>query len=118
MKHRNRSSLHAELFGLVAERFKALAEPARLHLLHTLKSGDCTVAELVAETGLTQANVSKHLQILYDKGFVVRRKDGLFTVYRLAGRDAIRLCDIMCERLKAEATTFRRRLGTGRLDVR
>lgn len=110
----SRSSLPPELFGLVAERFKALAEPARLHLLHTLESGECTVTALVAETGLTQANVSKHLQVLYDKGFVARRKEGLFTYYRLAGREVIKLCDIMCGRLKVEATVFRRRIGAAR----
>jgi DNA-binding transcriptional ArsR family regulator len=109
-----RAAVQPELVGLVAERFKALAEPARLHLLYRLKSGERTVARRVAETGLTQANVSKHLQILYDKGFVARRKDGLFTVYRLAGRDVFKLCDVMCERLKAEAAVFRRRTGRGR----
>lgn len=95
---------------LIAARFKALAEPARLHLLHRLESGECTVTELIAETGLTQANVSKHLQMLHDQGFVARRKEGLFTYYRLAGRDVIKLCDIMCGRLKAEAAAFRRKI--------
>ncbi len=111
----SRSSLPPELFGVVAERFRALAEPARLNLLHTLQSGECTVTELVTETGLAQANVSKHLQVLYDKGFVTRRKEGLFTYYRLAGRDVFKLCDIMCGRLKAEASVFRRRIGAGEI---
>lgn len=98
----------------MAERFKVLAEPARLQILHTLESGECTVTELVAETGLAQANVSKHLQLLHNMGFVARRKEGLFTYYRLAGRDVFKLCDIMCGRLKAEASAFRRRVGAAR----
>lgn len=107
-------SLPPKLLNLVAERFKVLAEPARLQILHTLESGECTVTELVAETGLAQANVSKHLQLLHNMGFVARRKEGLFTYYRLAGRDVFKLCDIMCGRLKAEASAFRRRVGAVR----
>ncbi|HEU5039287.1 MAG TPA: hypothetical protein VFT84_00600 [Gemmatimonadales bacterium] len=40
-----------------------------------------------------------------------RRKDGLFTRYRLADRDVLRVCEIMCGRLEAE-TKARRRLLT------
>lgn len=97
--------LDAQLLDLIAARFKALAEPARLRILDTLRSGEKTVTELVDATRLGQANVSKHLQILHTHGLVTRRKDGAFTRYRVAGRDVFRLCDIMCGRLDAEATT-------------
>lgn len=50
-----------QVLALVAERFKALAEPARLEILNCLRSREMTVTELVEETGLGQANVSKHL---------------------------------------------------------
>lgn len=62
---------------LVAERFKVLSEPARLALLRSLQYGEQTVNQLVSGTGLGQANVSKHLQVLYAHGFVKRRKNGL-----------------------------------------
>lgn len=92
-----------ELIGLVADRFKALAEPARLQLLSALRDGELTVGELVQRTGLGQANVSKHLQLLTTLGFVQRRKDGLFVYYSLADDDVFRLCDLMCGRIAAEA---------------
>lgn len=41
-----------ELTGLVAERFKALGEPARLSILNCLRDGEMTVSELVEATGL------------------------------------------------------------------
>ena len=66
---------------MISERFKALAEPARLQILSCLRRGEMTVTELVEETGLGQANVSKHLQSLFAAKFVDRRKDGLFTYY-------------------------------------
>lgn len=88
--------------AMVAERFKALAEPARLQILNCLRGGEMTVSELVEETGLGQANVSKHLQFLHAAHFVARRKEGLFTYYALADRDVFKLCDAMCGRIERE----------------
>lgn len=102
-----------ELMTLVAERFRALGEPARLQILSALRGGERTVSELVAETGLGQANVSKHLQLLHSLGFVRRTKEGLFVRYALTDRDVFRLCDLMCGRLETE-TRARRRALTGR----
>ena len=99
--------LTPDMIQLVAERFRALAEPARLHIMQALRSGEHTVGELVEATGLATANVSKHLQILNATGFVTRRKDGVFVYYGLAGDDVFRLCDIMCGRLTAEAESRR-----------
>lgn len=105
-------SLTAEVLALIAERFKALAEPARLQILNCLRKGDLTVSELIGETGLGQANVSKHLQLLHSLGFVARRKDGLFVYYRLADKSVFRLCHIMCDRLEAEIKTRRKLLAS------
>lgn len=92
-----------ESLELVAERFKALAEPARLQILTVLHDGEKTVSELMAATGLRQANASKHLQCLYGAGLVDRRKRGLYVYYRLTNEDILRLCDLMCGHLLAEA---------------
>ena len=94
--------LTPEVLSLIAERFKALAEPLRLRLLNCLRTGEMTVSELVEETGFGQANVSKHLQLLHTLGFVSRRKDGLFVYYALADKRVFQLCDVMCGRLEAE----------------
>lgn len=101
-----------ELVALVADRFKVLSEPARLQLLDVLREGERTVGELVERTGHSQANVSKHLQMLHRAGFVRRRKEGLFVRYALADRDVFRLCDIMCGRLGAETRKRTRVLAT------
>jgi DNA-binding transcriptional ArsR family regulator len=93
--------MSSELFDPVAERFRALGEPARLRILNALRGGEAAVGELVEATGLTQANLSKHLQMLHTLGFVKRRKQGLYVYYMLADADIFRLCDIMCGRLSA-----------------
>lgn len=107
----SQNPLTPELLGLVAERFKALAEPARLGILNALRDREMTVSELMEATGLGQANTSKHLQLLHSLGFVDRRKDGLYVHYRLADPDVFQLCDIMCGRLAREADVRSRLVG-------
>ncbi len=106
-----KTQLTPEMIQLVADRFKALAEPARLHLMQALRGGEQTVGDLVEATGFATANVSKHLQLLHGAGFVTRRKEGLYVYYGLADRDVFRLCDIMCGRLTAETATRRQVLA-------
>lgn len=106
-------SMSPELLTLVAGRFKALADPARLRILNAMRPSERTVSELVEETGLSQANVSKHLSMLHALGFVQRRKDGLFVHYALADREIFRLCDVMCGRIDAEMKARRRLLDAG-----
>jgi DNA-binding transcriptional ArsR family regulator len=105
-------ALTPDVMEMVAERFKALAEPARLRLLNCLQGGELTVNELVEETGLGQANVSKHLQLLHSLGFVTRRKEGLFVYYALADASVFKLCDIMCGRIQAQLSARGRRFAS------
>jgi DNA-binding transcriptional ArsR family regulator len=97
-----------ELYDRIADRFRTLGDPGRLRILDALRQGEIRVGELVDRTGLNQANLSKHLQLLHTQGFVERRKDGLFVHYRLANEDVFRLCDIMCGSLDAGVSAFRR----------
>src|ERR1039457_6050475 len=59
---------------LMAARFRALGEVSRLKLIFAVGNGEKNASLLIAATGLSQANVSKHLQILTARGFLVRRK--------------------------------------------
>ena len=109
----SRSRLDHRLLPIVAGQFKVLAEPARLAILNVLRDGELTVTELAEQTGLGQANLSKHLQLLHAHGFVTRRKEGNFTYYDVASRDVYRLCDIMCSRV-GSVSEARARLAGGR----
>ena len=103
----------AELLDLVADRFKALSDRARLSLLQELRSGALTVNELAAATEMGQANVSRHLAVLFANGLVSRERDGVFVRYQLADRDVLTLCELVCGRLESELTE-RRKVITGR----
>lgn len=61
------------------------------------------MSELVERTELGQANVSKHLQLLYGLGFLTRRKEGLYVYYGLRDDTVFALCDIVCGRLEQES---------------
>ena len=100
-----------EVIALIAERFKALSEPARLEILTSLRDGEKTVTQLVDQSVRGQANVSKHLQSLYAAGFVGRRKEGLYVYYFLADASVLKLCDIMCDRLEKELAARRKALS-------
>lgn len=95
------TAMPPELLVLIAERFKALGEPVRLRLLNALRRGELTVTELVEETDAGQANVSKHLHILYTAGLVVRRRQGPYVRYAIADDRVYKLCDIMCDQMHA-----------------
>lgn len=73
-----------EALELIAGRFRVLAEPMRLKLLQAMGNGEMTVTELIAATGSGQANVSKHLGLMWKEGLIARRKEGLNTFYKVA----------------------------------
>lgn len=92
--------IEPELIPLVAKRFKALGEPARLALLAELQHGERNVSELVAATRRGQPNVSQHLKELVHAGLIAARRDGNHMYYRVADRYVMRICDAVCKSLK------------------
>lgn len=88
----------------VAEQFRALAEPSRVQLLNLLFDAERTVGDLAAASGLSLANVSKHLGLLHRARWVDRRKSGLQVVYSLADERAFALCKIVCDRIGERAS--------------
>ena len=74
------------LFDEFARLAQALANGRRLEIIDVLANGERTVERLAAETGLSVANASQHLQVLREVGLVRRRRDGTRIYYEL--RDA------------------------------
>lgn len=94
----------------VAERFKALAEPMRLRLLQVLRSGEASVGRLAERTGAGQANISKHLQLLQQQGFVTHRKEGTTSWYRISDPRVFKLCELVCGGIEEELDRKRKLL--------
>jgi ArsR family transcriptional regulator len=89
-----------ELIPLVALRFKALGEPARLALLVELQGGERSVSDLVASTGRTQPNVSQHLKEMARAGLVEARREGARVYYRICDPYLSRICDAVCRSVR------------------
>jgi DNA-binding transcriptional ArsR family regulator len=66
-----------------ADAFNAVAEPHRRQILDVLVGGERPVNDLVAQLGLAQPLVSKHLRVLREVGLVDVRDEGRQRVYRL-----------------------------------
>jgi ArsR family transcriptional regulator len=96
---RPKKELSDAALQMIADRFKVLAEPMRLKILHALWDGEQTVGEIIATTGALQANVSKHLGMLQQAGLVSRRKDGLNVYYRICDETVFELCEVVCASL-------------------
>jgi DNA-binding transcriptional ArsR family regulator len=69
-----------------ADAFNAVAEPRRRQILDALAGGERPVNDLVAQLGLAQPQVSKHLRVLREVGAVEVRGDGRQRLYRLNGQ--------------------------------
>src|SRR5215813_13613205 len=105
-----KSPLPLEALEIIAQRFRALGDATRLCLLQALFEQERTVQELCAITGVSQANASKHLALLLERGLVARRRDGLFVRYRIADPGLERLCSLVCSSLVDHHDSLRARL--------
>lgn len=74
----------------------------RISLLETLRDGEASVRDLQQRTGASQQNVSKHLGVLLRAGVVGRRKEGNFSVYRIADPMVFSLCEEVCGGMRRE----------------
>lgn len=88
------------LVELVARRFRALGEPARVRLLDALRTGPTGVTELGERVGLSQQNASKHLGVLAAAGLVERRRAGSAAIYAISDPSVFVLCEVVCDSLR------------------
>ena len=104
---KSQSTKHAELapaqLEAVAGLFAALAEPTRLRLLQVLQRGPATVGDLVAASGMKQANVSRQLGLLHQAGVLAREKEGNLVRYSIRLPLVFDLCALVCDSLRDEA---------------
>ena len=73
-----------DTFLLVADSFKALADPTRLRILALLFASERRVSDLSAHLTVSQSAVSHQLRLLRTLDIVRYRKDGRDVYYDLA----------------------------------
>jgi DNA-binding transcriptional ArsR family regulator len=84
------------VFAAVARHFGLLSEPTRLKILNTICREERSVTMIVAATGATQTNVSRHLALLRAAGVVSRRRDGNTVYYGVNDPDLMDICRNVC----------------------
>jgi rhodanese-related sulfurtransferase len=79
------------LYEQIARVGKALGAPGRLSLVDLLAQAPRTVEALAAQTGMSIANTSQHLQVLRAAGLVEAERSGTYVTYCLASNDVTEL---------------------------
>lgn len=88
-----------QLLERVSGYFALLAEPMRLKILNAICDAERSVGDIVQRVGSTQTNVSRHLNLMYGKGVLTRRRDGAMTFYGVADPTIVSLCRNACVQL-------------------
>ncbi len=85
-----------KLFQTVSGYFAILAEPTRLKILNALCDEERSVNDIVARVGSTQTTVSRHLNLMYARSVLARRREGAMTFYSIADSNVVTLCRTAC----------------------
>lgn len=88
-------AMHA-VFERAAEWFGVLSTPQRLRIISALCRGEKNVGQLMEILGVSQPNMSQHLNILYRAGLVGKRRQGTQIFYHMADESAVRVCRAVC----------------------
>ncbi len=91
------------LLERIALRLKAMANPFRLRILHTLEDGELSVNEILERVGGSQGNVSKHLGVLHGADLVKRRRESTNIFYTVSDQAVFDVCRTVCDSLLARA---------------
>jgi DNA-binding transcriptional ArsR family regulator len=89
------------VFNRVAAYFGLLSEPMRLRIVQAVSQVEKTVSDIVAATGATQTNISRHLNRMHAAGALARRKNGNRADYRVAATAPVEICRNVCVRIAA-----------------
>ena len=63
--------------------FKVLSDETRLRILNLLLERECCVCEVMQALEISQSKASRGLSALYDAGFLLLKKEGLWSIYSI-----------------------------------
>ncbi len=103
-----------EILERIATRLKAMGNPFRLRILQVLHDGEHSVTEILARVGGSQANVSKHLNVLRGAGLVSSRREGVSVYYSISDASVVSICETVCDSLLHHASAEVAAIAQGR----
>ncbi len=90
------------LFEVVSGYFGLLSEPTRLKILNAICDAERSVSDIVERVESTQTNVSRHLNLMYGKGVLKRRREGAMSFYSIADPNVVTLCRTACIQMASQ----------------
>lgn len=100
LKEINESLPSIEEFEEYSEKLKALSDPTRLKILYMLGNGlkcTCSIQEVLEKP---QSNISHHLKILKNAGFIESEKNGVWVYHKLRDPQILELVDTLIQIIK------------------
>jgi ArsR family transcriptional regulator len=91
------------VYDKAAELFAVLSTPIRLRIISELCQGVRNVGQLLDQIGVSQPNMSQHLNIMYRSGILGKRRQGAQMFYRIADEKAVVVCRAMCTQVATDA---------------
>jgi DNA-binding transcriptional ArsR family regulator len=91
------------VYDKAAELFAVLSTPIRLRIISELCQGERNVGQLLDQIGVSQPNMSQHLNIMYRSGILGKRRQGAQMFYRIADEKAVVVCRAMCTQVAIDA---------------
>jgi DNA-binding transcriptional ArsR family regulator len=81
------------VIAAIGDLMAALADPKRIALLESLRSGEANVQQLADDLDLSHRNASHHAAILHRAGLLSRRREGRQAVYAIEDWTALWLIE-------------------------
>jgi ArsR family transcriptional regulator len=83
-------------FERAAELFGVLSTPVRLRIIGELCKSERNVTHLLGSIQVSQPNMSRHLNVLYQAGVVAKRRSGAHIFYRISNESVVSICKSVC----------------------
>lgn len=96
--------LDDEVYAVIAETFRALADTSRVKIVYALLQQELCVCDLAAVVGISESATSQHLRVLRNLRLVKNRREGK-VVYYSVDDDHIRVLMGVCLRHLGHDTT-------------
>lgn len=102
----NQAPIKTEVTSKVLERaaelFGVLATPVRLRIIGELCESERNVSHLLGAIEVSQPNMSRHLNVLYQAGIVTKRRSGAHVIYTLANDSVVSICKVVCNHMVSD----------------
>lgn len=107
MKEESLERALSPVFDRAAALFGVLSTPIRLRIIYALCGGEKNVSQLLGEVASSQPNMSRHLNVLYRMGVVVKRRSGVQIFYRIAAGSVVLVRMAVCSQIEFEVENGR-----------